>query len=275
MSAVQPLASTTSRPSPSDSTMTVKGPGGVAMVACRARVGMDIRRSSGGRVLGLGGWRAGVGRGRAGEEGGHGERPEVQDGVGPPRAPAGRGVGVGAVEGGERLPQGEVAGEPDVGVGQTAQPDERRRPRPDAGDGEQGPPGLLAVGARVEGDRPVGEGRRQRVHGAAAGAGEPDRGEVGVGEGRGPWEGVGERADRLGQGSAGGRDHPGGQRPGAGHRDLLAEHRPDRQLGGVRRRRDAAAGSGGDERRERRVRSRGRRPRRPGRRRGRASGGSG
>ena len=204
---------------------------------------------------GVGGGSGGWGVWRAGEERGHGERPQVQHGVGPPRAPAGGGVGVGAAEGGERLPQGEVAGQPDVGVGQAAQPDERRRPRPDAGDGEQRAPGLLAVGAGVEGDRSAGEGRGQRVHGAAARAGQPDGGEVGVGQCLRAREGVGEGADRLGQGSARRGDHACGQRARAGHGHLLAEHRPDRQLRGVRRRRDAAAGCGGDERRERRVRA--------------------
>ena len=80
------------------------------------------------------------------------------------------------------LRSGEVAGQPDVGVGQAAQSDQRRRPGADAGDGEQRAAGLLAVGAGIEGDVAGGEGGGQRVHRPAAGAGQPDRGEVGLGE---------------------------------------------------------------------------------------------
>ena len=51
MSAVQPLAITTSRPS-SSATITVNGPGGVVIVAWRASVGTVIRHSSEGRARG-------------------------------------------------------------------------------------------------------------------------------------------------------------------------------------------------------------------------------
>ena len=74
-------------------------------------------------------------------------------------------------------PQRQVAGQPDVGVGQAAQADERRRPRADAGDGEQ-------RRGRPPRGRRRGRARRRRrrarsasaVHGAPAGAGQPDRG---------------------------------------------------------------------------------------------------
>ena len=60
MSAVQPLASTTSRPSASVSTTTVNGPGGVATVACRAS---GRERSSGApREGGFGEWGVEAGR---------------------------------------------------------------------------------------------------------------------------------------------------------------------------------------------------------------------
>ncbi len=197
--------------------------------------------------------RAGEGCGRAGEKRGHGARPEVDDGVGPPRAPAGGGVGVGAAELGERPADGEVAGQPDVGVGEAAHGDQRGGPRPDAGDGEQPAAGLVAVGARVEHQRVARQRLGERVDGATPGAGQPHRGEVGVDQRLGAGEGVGQRADRLGQRRPGGGQQPRGERAGAGHRHLLAEDRAHRRLRRVRRRRHPAAGRAGDQRRERGI----------------------
>ena len=82
-----------------------------------------------------------------------------------------------------------------LGVGEAAESDECRRPGPDARDGEQRAPGLLAVGTGVEGDRAVGQGGREGVHGASACAGQADGAQVGVGQRGRPWERVRERAD--------------------------------------------------------------------------------
>jgi hypothetical protein len=177
----------------------------------------------------------------------------VEDGVGPPRPPAGRGVGVGAAERGQRPAQREVAGQPHVGVAQAAQAHEPRGPGADARDGEQRAAGLVAIGTGVEGDVPAGQCRGERGDGATAGAGEPDRNEVGLGQGGGAGKGVGEGADRFGQRSARGRDQSRGEGAGAGDRDLLAQDRPDGELVGVGGSGHAPSGRGGDQARQGRV----------------------
>ena len=106
----------------------------------------------------------------------------MEDGVGPPRAPAGCGIGVRAADGGQAAAQREVAREPDIRVAQSAHRHQGRRPRADAPNGAQRPLGVGAVGAGVQGYRSVGDRPGQGGDAARPGAGEPDSGEVGVRE---------------------------------------------------------------------------------------------
>jgi len=58
---------------------------------------------------------------------------------------------------GERVADAEVGGQEDVGVAECPQGDVVGRPRPDAGEGEQPAPDVVAVGAAVQGQGSAGK----------------------------------------------------------------------------------------------------------------------
>ena len=195
----------------------------------------------------------------------------MQDGVGPPGAPAGGGVGVGAAERGQRL-----------GAGRGRRAARRRGRRGRAA--RPAPPstgrcrGRRAAPGRPPRGRRRGRGRRRRRP-----ARRPARAPCGR---RAPVSPTADRSAsaraaargkawvRLPTGSASGRarrgHHPRGEGAGAGDRDLLAEHRADGELVGVGGGRHPPSGAPRRPARRAPGRRRARRRRRPGRRPGRA-----
>ena len=126
-----------------------------------------------------------------------------------------------------------VAGQLGVGIAEGPHGHVRRRPRPDAGQGQQVAGGLGPVRAPVEHQVPGGHRRGHRVQGPGAPGRQPDGGQrrrVGGGQVLGRGEVPLDAIDRVGERSAEALGQPPGQRPGPGHRDLLAEHGPHGQL---------------------------------------------
>ena len=136
--------------------------------------------------------------------------------------------------------------------------------------------GVVAIGAGIEVELAVGDRRGQprrrlappgRASGSAASGASASV--LGVGN---TWV---RPPSGAASGAPGGDHEPAGQRAGAGHRHLLAEDRPHRELEAVGGARHPPAGLLAHQRPRAAGRPRGARPRPPGRRRGRAAGGSG
>ena len=170
-------------------------------------------------------------------------------------------------------PHREVGGQEDVGVPERPHRDVVGGPRPDAGQRQQRTAYVVAVGAAVEHDAPLGQGGRQPDERAPPGA--RHRQGLRVRRRRGS-RASGNRCVSPGTGESTGRPcsatmRP-ADRPGAGDADLLADHRADRRLVAVDLAGHAEAGRRPHERRRARGRRRGARRRRRGRSRRRGGG---
>ncbi len=162
-------------------------------------------------------------------------RPQVMRRVRAPRAPAfgpcakRRGVVREAERrGGPTHP--EVVREQHVRVAERAERDVAGRPRTDPGESSEPAERGFAVDARVEHERPVGERRRERADGSPTRRGHR---QARIGRTRDPRrlrEQVGQAAARRSKRRSRGQRQAPGDRAGGDDRDLLSEHRPDREL---------------------------------------------
>src|SRR3954452_7768464 len=166
-------------------------------------------------------------------DGGHEGVPEMHERVGAPRPPP---LAVGddlvrlVAQVGDGAADSYVGGQEHVGVTEGAHGDVVRRPRTDAGEGEQRGAYFSAVPAPVECDVTVGQGSGQPGQGAATAARHGQLLRIDLGQRRGGGEEVGEPGDVGLDGGAVSGDQPAGDGAGTGDADLLADHRADRCL---------------------------------------------
>ena len=179
-------------------------------------------------------------------------RPQVVDGVRPPRRPA---VGIDVTERARGVDDTEIGAEHHVGMAEAAHEDVVGRPRADPAELEQSGPGVFWVGTHVERHVAFGDGV----------CGTPDRGAPGHGirervvgrrsDGIGTREHTLESVPFVDHGAwdldADGVDEVPGDGACAGNRDLLADDRPNERLERIDAARRSATGHRSDERAER------------------------
>ena len=157
-------------------------------------------------------------------------RPAGPPGPAPAPGRPGRRPLAGGAHPGERPEHAGVSRHERVGVGQRAHPDVARRPRPDAGQGQQLCLGAVPVGAGIQ--RQVAGRERGGQPGQRGGPGlrHRQRGRVGPGQRLRGREAMRERAVRPLERLAVGGHQPRPEAPGRGHGHLLAEHGSQGQL---------------------------------------------
>ena len=173
-------------------------------------------------------------------------------GIGAPRPPplGDRGADAEPVE---CVTDTEIGVEEHVGIAEASHDGVAGGPLTDAGKRHEALHELLPIGAGVERDRTVGDGRREPGDRATARPRHRQRAGIERGESIGRREHVGEPVVGDGQQVTGCLDDAGGDGAGAGDRHLLADHAAHRDLERVDGARGASPWRLGDERLEDRI----------------------